>query len=625
MTLNWNIEVLITFIGFLFFLIFIFILVRLIYIKKSKIFLFPLITFSIFAAFHLFETLAYLFLSFELKRLGQMCASFGLLSLILNVDLISKERVSYFKFVAASVFIGIILVLIFIPENIQQYTHALGGYETLGIKGSLRILNIFILFLLCFELTLWFYKTWQRAPDELRKDALGLFITSLLFYIFTLLLFLLGIWLIFPIGYLLTGASVAIVAFFVYRQPKLLYILSFKGQRITVVTNESGIPLFDLSWQMKGDRILPEQKGFVKWVPVLQQVSQKIAGYSTVREMKLENSTILFKQGNYITTVLLSSRNSPILGESIEKYTKAFEHRYGKILKIGMNDSNYYGDATELINEFFPLGTMSTLKASESLESYLDELVKQRTSELEQINTRLQEADRLKSLFLASMSHELRTPLASILGYTEIMMLGYSGEINNDQQQQLGSVYNSAQHLLNLINGILDISKIEAGKFKIYPEEFNFNELLEEVMEALTPKISQKSLELETDLTANIEMKSDEGRLKQILFNIIGNAVKFTPPGGKISIKAKIVDKEYLKVHVVDTGIGISKTGINQLFKPFQQVDTSIEKSMEGTGLGLYLSKKLVNLLGGEIFVQSELGKGSDFNFRLPLQVNGKI
>jgi len=497
MYLNWNIEVLITFIGFIFFLIFVLILVRLIYIKKTKLFLFPLITFSIFAAFHIFETTAYLFLSFELKRLSQMSVSIGLFSLILNVDLISKERVSYYKIIAASFFIGVVIVLIFIPENIQQYIHTNGGYQTLGVKGPLRLINISILFILCFELTYWFYKTWRRAPNELKKDALGLFLTSVVFYICTLLLFLLGIWLIFPIGYLLTGASVSIVAFFVYRQPKLLYILSFKGQRITVVTNQSGIPLFDLSWQLKGDKTLPEQKGFVKWVPVLQQVSQKITSYDTVREMRLENSTILFKQGEFITTVLLSSRNSPILGESIKKYTKAFESRYAKILNIGMTDPTYFRDATELINEFFPLGSLSRIEPTENLETYLEELVKQRIYELEQTNIRLQEADRLKSLFLASMSHELRTPLASILGYTELMMLGYSGDITEDQHMQLGSVYNSAQHLLNLINGVLDISKIEAGKFNIYPEEFNLNDLLNKVMEALTPKTSQKSLELE--------------------------------------------------------------------------------------------------------------------------------
>lgn len=621
MTLNWNIEVLTTFIGFVFFLIFVLILAKLIYVKKTKLFLFPLITFSIFAAFHIFETTTYLFLSFELKRLSQMTVSIGLFALILNVDLISKERVSYYKVVVASFFIGVVSVLVFLPENIQQYIHVIGGYQTLGIKGPLRIINISILFVVCFELTSWFYRTWRRAPNELRKDALGLFITSVLFYICTLLLFLLGIWLIVPIGYLITAATVSIVAFFVYRQPKLLYILSFRGQRITVVTNQSGMPIFDLSWELKGVKILPEQKGFVKWIPILQQLSREITLHSNVREMKLENSTILFKHGDYITTVLLSTRQSPILREALENFTKAFENKYEKLLRLGMNDSANFNEVNKLINEFFPLGTSSRIEPVETLESYLEELVKRRTIELEQVNARLEEADRIKSLFLASMSHELRTPLASILGYTELIMLGYSGDITEEQHQQLNSVYNSANHLLNLINGILDISKIEAGKIEIYPEEFKLNDLISEVLEAFTPKFSQKSLIMQKDLTNNIKLITDKNRLKQILFNLIGNAVKFTPEGGNITIKTNNIDNEFFKVQVIDTGIGISEDGVTRLFKPFQQVDSSLEKSMEGTGLGLYLSKKLVNLLGGEISVESELGQGSNFNFTLPCKV----
>lgn len=286
-----------------------------------------------------------------------------------------------------------------------------------------------------------------------------------------------------------------------------------------------------------------------------------------------------------------------------------------------MFDTNNFFEATEFINRFFPLGTSSRIEYIEMLESYLEELVKMRTIELDKINTRLEEAEKIKSLFLASMSHELRTPLASILGYTELMMLGYSGDITDVQNKQLNSVYNSAQHLLNLINGILDISKIEAGKFEIYPQDFNLNNLIIEILEALTPKTSQKSLELETDLTDNITIISDEGRMKQVLYNLIGNAVKFTPKNGKIFIKTRLIDDEYIKINIIDNGIGISEEGINKLFKPFQQVDPSLKKSIEGTGLGLYLSKKLVNLLGGKLNVKSEIGKGSDFNFILPLNV----
>ena len=624
MPLNWNIEVLITFIAFIFFLIFCLILFWYTYTRKTKLYLLTLVAFSWFAAYHLFETTAYLFLSFEMKRLSMMGGSIGLFALILNVDYITKERISYYKVIIASIIIGSTIVLIFIPENIQLYIHEYGGYPTLGMKGPLQIINILALFALCFQLTSWFFKTWRRAPPELVRDAFYLFLTSLLFYIGCIFLFLLGLWLIFPMGYFLTTTSIAIMAYYIYRQPKLLYILSFEGRRITVITNQTGIPLFDLSWQLRGTSKLAEQKGFVKWMPVLQQLSQKISTSGQVEELRLENSTILFKHANYITTVLLSSRQSPILREALENFTRAFESQYEKLLRVGMNDVSNFREATKLINEIFPLGTTSTTEPIEILESYLEELVKRRTVELEQINIRLEEAEKLKSLFLASMSHELRTPLVSIMGFTELMMLGYSGDTTEEQQQQLNTVYNNAKHLLNLINGVLDISKIEAGKFELYPAEFNFNDLLSEVLEALTPKSLEKSLEMSTDLNVNSKLISDEGRMKQVLFNLIGNAIKFTPNGGKISIKTRIVNNEHLKVHIIDNGIGISEEGINKLFRPFQQVDSSSEKSMEGTGLGLYLSKKLVNLLGGEILVQSELGKGSDFTFILPFQIEVK-
>ena len=624
MALNWNIEVLVTFIAFIFFLIFCLILFWYTYTRKTKLYLLTLVAFSWFAAFHLFETMAYLFLSFEMKRLSMMGGSIGLFALILNVDYITKERISYYKVIIASIIIGSTIVLIFIPGNIQFYIHEYGGYPTLGMKGPLQIINILALFALCFQLTSWFFKTWRRAPPELVRDAFYLFLTSLIFYICCIFLFLLGLWLIFPMGYLFTTVSISIIAYFIYCQPKLLYILSFEGRRITVITNQTGIPLFDLSWQLRGTSKMAEQKGFVKWMPVLQQLSQKISTSGQVEELRLENSTILFKHANYITTVLLSSRQSPILREALENFTRAFESQYEKLLRVGMNDVSNFRDATKLINEIFPLGTTSTTEPIEILESYLEELVKRRTVELEQINIRLEEAEKLKSLFLASMSHELRTPLVSIMGFTELMMLGYSGDTTEEQQQQLNTVYNNAKHLLNLINGVLDISKIEAGKFELYPAEFNFNDLLSEVLEALTPKSLEKSLEMSTDLNVNSKLISDEGRVKQVLFNLIGNAIKFTPKGGKIFIKTKIVNNERLKVHIIDNGIGISEEGIYKLFRPFQQVDSSLGKSLEGTGLGLYLSKKLVNLLGGEISVQSELRKGSDFNFILPLQIEVK-
>ena len=220
------------------------------------------------------------------------------------------------------------------------------------------------------------------------------------------------------------------------------------------------------------------------------------------------------------------------------------------------------------------------------------------------------------------MSHELRTPLTSILGYAEILKQGHSGDLTEKQLQQLNSIYNSGYYLLNIIDGILDISKIEAGKFNLNLKEFYFNDMVEEIIEALLPKAMRKSIMLKRVLSDKITLFSDKDRIKRILFNLLDNAVKFTPMGGEIIIKTETLNQNKLKVHIIDNGIGISKESLNKLFRPFHQADMSISKSYGGTGLGLYLTKKLVNLLGGDISVHSKINKGSDFNFTIPIRLN---
>ena len=624
MSLNWNMEVFFAFIGFVFFLIFCLMLAWFTYKKKTKLYIFTLLTFSFFAAYHFFEATAYLFLSFELKRMSMMSISIGLFCLILNIDFIAKERVGYYKIILASFLIGVTIVLIFIPGNIQLYTHEIWGYPTLGMKGPLRIIIILTFFILCFQIMVWLFKTWYKAPPELKKDAFILFISSLVFYICCIFLFLSGLWLIFPMIYIFTTVSIIILSFFIYRQPKLLYILSFKGQRISILTNVSGIPLFDLSWQLNRKQALTEPKEFIKWVPVLQQLSKKISTSRKIEELKLGNSTILFINAEYVTVILVSSRSSLILREALKSFIKAFESRYNKLLKTGMTETSYFQESTELINEFFPLGTVSAKETTGTLESYLDELVKQRIHELEQTIIRAQEMDRLKSLFIATIGHELRTPLNSILGFTEILMSGYSGNINEKQYEQLNTVYRSGEYLLNLINRTLDISKIEAGKFEINPEEFKINKIINDVVQTLSTVITQKNINLKMDLISNIRIYSDEECFKQILFNLVSNALKFTHKKGVILIKTRIINKSKVDVHIIDNGIGISKEDMNKLFKPFQQIDSSISKCYDGTGLGLYLTKNLVNILEGEISVKSEKGKGSIFSFSIPIKISLK-
>ncbi|MCD6282453.1 PAS domain S-box protein [bacterium] len=261
-------------------------------------------------------------------------------------------------------------------------------------------------------------------------------------------------------------------------------------------------------------------------------------------------------------------------------------------------------------------------KHRERLEELVDERTHElveRTAELVQANIRLLEADRLKSVFLADMSHELRTPLNSIIGFTGILLMGIAGDLSEEQKKQLTMVKNSAAHLLSLINDLLDISRIEAGKVEVSLEEFGLDAVVSEVADSFLSAVSEKGLELLIDVAEGVTLFSDRRRLKQILMNLVSNAVKFTEHGS-VRITGKVITGRGLEMRVTDTGIGIKREDMSKLFLPFQQVDASLTKKHEGTGLGLHLTKKLVTLLGGEIWAASEHGKGSEFVFVIPLK-----
>ncbi|MBF0278058.1 MAG: PAS domain S-box protein [SAR324 cluster bacterium] len=256
---------------------------------------------------------------------------------------------------------------------------------------------------------------------------------------------------------------------------------------------------------------------------------------------------------------------------------------------------------------------------------HLEELVTERTlqletknRELEQANLHLQEMDRLKSIFLASMSHELRTPLNSIIGFSGILLMGMAGPLAMEQKKQLKMVQNSARHLLSLINDLLDLSKIEAGKVDLNIEDFLFNELVEEVAASFLPLAEAKNLKLTLEIPRNLKLRSDKRRIQQILMNLLSNAINYSEKGS-IEVVAKKVKRSHLQVEVIDTGIGISSDNLRRLFQPFQQLDDTLAKSQEGTGLGLYLCKKLCLLLKGDISVTSVYGEGSTFTFNIPL------
>ncbi len=219
--------------------------------------------------------------------------------------------------------------------------------------------------------------------------------------------------------------------------------------------------------------------------------------------------------------------------------------------------------------------------------------------------------------FLASMSHELRTPLTSIIGFTRTILKGRAGDINEEQENQLKIILNSANHLHELINDVLDITKIEVKKLEIRKESFNLVEELIKLKETFSIDIREKGLEFFIDSPETLTIYNDKKRIKQILINLIGNAIKFTDQG-KISIKVKRKN-EIVEISVKDTGPGIREEDLKILFKPFSQI---IEpgKIKEGSGLGLHLSKKLANLLGGDILVKSKFGRGSTFKLVLELE-----
>jgi len=257
---------------------------------------------------------------------------------------------------------------------------------------------------------------------------------------------------------------------------------------------------------------------------------------------------------------------------------------------------------------------------------HLEELVKERTAELVVAKERAESADRLKSTFLATMSHELRTPLNSIIGFTGIVLQGMAGPLNDEQTKQLNivrtsahHVRTSAHHLLDLINDVLDVSKIEAGQLEIVCEPFDMREAIEKGVQTVTSLAEKKKIMLVCEVAPQVQqIVSDRRRVEQIIINLLDNAVKFTEKG-EVRIKCR-VDGGRLVTRVVDTGIGIKPEDMGKLFKMFQLIDAKPDHQQAGTGLGLSICKKLVEMIGGEIWAESEYGVGSTFTFTLPIK-----
>jgi signal transduction histidine kinase len=278
-----------------------------------------------------------------------------------------------------------------------------------------------------------------------------------------------------------------------------------------------------------------------------------------------------------------------------------------------------------------------------TLYDRLEEKVRERTRELDEARKSAEAANKAKSEFLSNITHELRTPLNSIIGFSEVMRNGTTGPLTGDQQACLKDIWESGRHLLRIINNLLDLSKIEAGMMDLDLDEFYLKELLEGSLSLFREKAQRRRITLAADLGDEIEMiTADKTKVKQVVLNLLANALKFTPEGGSVRVAARRVqsskykvqssdgpdyelrtmnyelDAGFIEISVVDTGIGISPADCERLFRPFRQLDNTLTKKYEGTGLGLHLSRKIVELHGGRIRVESRPGQGSRFSFTLP-------
>jgi len=240
------------------------------------------------------------------------------------------------------------------------------------------------------------------------------------------------------------------------------------------------------------------------------------------------------------------------------------------------------------------------------------------SDELGRLYDQLEAANRHKSEFLANMSHELRTPLNAVIGFSDVLLERTFGELNDKQEQYVTIVLGSGRHLLSLINDILDLSKIEAGRMELELGEFDVPLAIDNAVTLVRDRAANHGLMLAIDVEPALgTFVGDERKLKQILLNLLSNAVKFTPDGGRVGVRAVRADGA-VEISVSDTGIGIAPEDQEAVFEEFRQVGTDVVRKREGTGLGLALTRKFVELHGGTIRVESELGKGSTFTFTLP-------
>lgn len=373
---------------------------------------------------------------------------------------------------------------------------------------------------------------------------------------------------------------------------------------------------------------LKEATGF------LNNVLESSTAYSIIAE-DLEGNILAWNEGarlnyGYTAEEMVGKKNTRILHAPEDIQSGRLQAVLNSALKTGKEEGVL--ESVRKNGERFTASLALTLRkdANGKPVGYLliskditdqkrEEFLENKNVELIEQNRLAQEANRLKSEFLANMSHELRSPLNGIIGFSELMYLGKVGPVSPDHKEYLGDILTSSRHLLQLINDILDLAKVESGKMEFHPEKIEVGVVINEVCDILRTLISKKKIKLTTTIDPALgNIIIDPAKLKQILYNYISNAVKFTNENGEVHIRVSPEGTEYFRLEVEDNGIGIKEEDIPKLFAEFQQLDASRDKKYQGTGLGLALTKSIAEAQGGQVGVKSVVNQGSRFFVILP-------